>query len=178
VLLVDADLRRPAVATALGLEGAVGLTNLLLDDARLEDVVQTWGAEERLKVLASGPIPANPSELLGFERTRQVVDDLVARYQLVIFDSPPVLPVTDAAVLAQMLDGVILVMRVRATRRDRLRRTVERLSQLNLRLIGLVANGTPRVDESYAKYQMGRHRPDEPAAIPPASEAPTSTAVD
>src|SRR5690242_5107300 len=110
VVLVDADLRRPTIADYLNLEGAVGLTNVLVGQARLEVAVQQWNGE-KVFVLPSGSIPPNPSELLGSRHMTELLRRLEERFDAVIIDTPPLLPVTDAAVLASTVDGVVLVSR-------------------------------------------------------------------
>jgi len=151
VLLVDADLRRPGVSRELGLGNTTGLVDLLTSSATLDDVLQTWGEDFRLSVLASGPVPTNPSELLGSER-----------FDLVIYDSAPILPVTDALTLAPALDGVLLVARIDRTRRDQLRRAASVLAELDLRVIGLVCQDDR--DEARSGYiRIDRNRPAVPA---------------
>lgn len=149
VALVDADLRRPAIGSELGLESAVGLTSLVIGEVTPDDAIQTWGDNGELAVLTSGPLPANPSELLGSQRMLDVIKDLEERFELVIFDSSPVLPVTDATVLGQMLDGVILVTKVGATQRDRLQRAAATLRKLDVRLLGVVSNWTETAGDYY-----------------------------
>jgi capsular exopolysaccharide synthesis family protein len=156
VLLVDADLRRPTIGDELGLETAVGLTNLVIDELTVEEAVQSWGANGELSVLTSGPIPANPSELLGSHRMETLVHELESRYELVIFDTPPVLPVTDATVLSRVVDGVVLVTKVDATRRDRLKRAVDSLRKLDVRIIGVVSNWTAPIGDYYLQPETGR----------------------
>lgn len=149
VAIVDADLRRPAVAEALGLESSVGLTNLLINEVGLDDALQFWGADAELAVLASGPVPANPSELLGSQRMLDIIGQLGERFELIIFDTPPVLPVTDATVLARLVDGVVLVAMVGSTTRDRLSKAVNSLRKLDVRIVGVVSNGTAGIGDYY-----------------------------
>ena len=104
VVLVDADLRRPSVAEYMGVEGNVGLTTVLIGRASVEDVVQPWGAGN-LHILPSGQIPPNPSELLGSSSMANLLDSLSKMYDIVLIDTPPLLPVTDAAVLARIKIG-------------------------------------------------------------------------
>lgn len=108
VLLVDADLRRPRVAERLGLEGAVGLTTILIGRATLDDVVQP--VEGGVDVLAAGQVPPNPSELLGSDAMRGLVIQAMKRYDHVLFDSAPLVPVTDTAALSRIIGGVIVVV--------------------------------------------------------------------
>lgn len=158
VLLVDADLRRPSIAESLGLEPEVGLTSLVIDQVSVEDAVQSWGHLGELAVLASGPTPANPSELLGSHRMQELVLELAEKYELVIFDSPPVLPVTDATVLGRIVDGVVIVTKIDATRRDRLKRAVDSLRKLDVRLIGVASNWTTPIGDYYLPNEPGKKR--------------------
>nr|WP_231126880.1 polysaccharide biosynthesis tyrosine autokinase [Motilibacter aurantiacus] len=162
VLLVDADLRRPGVAAELGLEGSIGLTNLLIDETTLADTVQPWGPGGELHVLPSGPIPANPSELLGSLRMLDLIHELKGAYDLVVFDTPPVLPVTDATVLGRALDGVVFVTKMGSTRRDRLKRAVETVRKLDLRVVGVACNWTAPVGDYYLPEANKRTRGRRP----------------
>ncbi|MDP5184377.1 polysaccharide biosynthesis tyrosine autokinase [Blastococcus sp. BMG 814] len=137
VLLVDADLRRPAVADRLGIEGAAGLSTVLVGRARFDDVVQEWGAPG-LAVLTAGEVPPNPAELLSSPGMAELVARVRERYDVVIWDSPPVLPVTDAQVLSAYTDGVLLVASGRRLRRAQLAAALEGLRRVDARLIGVV----------------------------------------
>ncbi|MEV7006427.1 polysaccharide biosynthesis tyrosine autokinase [Streptosporangium sp. NPDC051022] len=154
VVLVDGDLRRPSIPGYLGIEGAVGLTDVLIDKARLRDVIQTWH-EPNLSILPSGRIPPNPSELLGSQGMRQVLGSLTETYDMVIIDAPPLLPVTDAATLAAITDGTLLVARYGRTRREHLARAVETLSSVNGRVVGSVLNFTPSRNSRRYGYDYG-----------------------
>lgn len=115
VVLVDADLRRPQIDSRTGLVGDVGFTNFLRGDGELNDLVQPTQLEG-LWILASGPKPPNPAELVGAQRAGQALAELAASFDFVIVDCPPVLPVTDAVVLSQWADGVLIVARAGSTR--------------------------------------------------------------
>ncbi|MFI7029658.1 polysaccharide biosynthesis tyrosine autokinase [Microbispora rosea] len=154
VVLVDADLRRPSVPRYLGIEGGTGLTDVLIERARLHDVIQTWG-QPGLSVLPSGRIPPNPSELLGSRGMRSVLAQLTEEYDMVIIDAPPLLPVTDAAALGAICDGALLVVRHGRTRREQVLRAGELLSSINARLVGTVLNFVPAKHGSYYGYGYG-----------------------
>ncbi|MBO4271543.1 tyrosine-protein kinase [Microbispora triticiradicis] len=154
VVLVDADLRRPSVPRYLGIEGGTGLTDVLIERARLHDVIQTWG-QQGLSVLPSGRIPPNPSELLGSQGMRSVLAQLTEEYDMVIIDAPPLLPVTDAAALGAICDGALLVVRHGKTRREQVLRAGELLSSINARLVGTVLNFVPARHSSYYGYGYG-----------------------
>jgi tyrosine-protein kinase len=143
VLLIDADLRKPKLARYLDLEGSAGLTSVLIGEVDLDHVVQNWGPDG-LQVLASGPIPPNPSELLGSAAMERAVRDARAKYELVIIDTPPLLPVTDAAVTSVLADGVILMVRYGKTARDEIRQSLDSLASVDARVLGTVLFLPPR----------------------------------
>lgn len=153
VVLVDADLRRPRLHRMFGLPNAVGLTTTLLTgaDPFLDGYLQAAPAEN-LWVLTSGPLPPNPSELLGSRRMESLVQRLLEEADIVIFDSPPCLAVTDAAVLARQLDGVLLVIDAGETHRPLARRAVEELSTVGGRTIGVVLNKLSTGRSGYYYY--------------------------
>ena len=151
VCLVDADLRRPSIADYLDLEGSAGLTTVLIGRATLDDVIQTRGPAG-LHVLTSGQVPPNPSELVSSDTMAQVLDELKSRYDMVLFDSPPLLPVTDAAVLGKLTEGVLLVSGAGLVSRDQLRDSIEMLSTVGARMFGIVLNRAPRRDGGARTY--------------------------
>ncbi|MGF7233814.1 MAG: polysaccharide biosynthesis tyrosine autokinase, partial [Frankia sp.] len=160
VILVEADLRRPSFGPYLGLEPTAGLTSVLIGAASLDDVVQPWGGSG-LDVLCSGPVPPNPTELLGSRGMSTLLAELTDRYDLVILDAPPLLPVADASVLATEVAGVLVVARAGRTRRDQMARAVERLTTVDARILGVLLNMVPvrRVGHygyarSYSQYSQ------------------------
>ncbi|BCW20200.1 hypothetical protein NtRootA9_29080 [Arthrobacter sp. NtRootA9] len=142
VALVDADLRRPMVAEYLGLERHAGLTTALVGHAELDDLLQPWG-DDNLYVLTSGQVPPNPSELLGSEAMRNVIVRLESTFDAVIIDAPPLLPVTDAAVLAQQVGGVVLVVGAQKVRSNDLEKSLAALEMVDGDLLGIVMNRLP-----------------------------------
>jgi non-specific protein-tyrosine kinase len=138
VLLVDADLRRPTLHQLFGLENERGLTTVMMDDAALASPPIQATEIEGLSVLTSGPLPPNPADLMGSNRMEQVIAALSNRADQVFFDTPPVVAVTDAAVLATKVDGVLLVVSAGKTRREQARAAVQRLEQINARVVGTV----------------------------------------
>lgn len=151
VLVVEADLRRPTGAAVLGLEGAVGLTSVLSGKVRIEQAIQSWGAG--IDVLASGPLPPNPSELLASNHMKLVLRDVRAWYDMVLIDTPPLLPVTDAAAVAPATDGVLLVARHHRSTRDQVRRAVEALQAVGAPVLGTVLTMAPASGpRAYAHY--------------------------
>lgn len=142
VALVDADLRRPMVAEYLGLERQLGLTTVLVGSAELNDVLQQWGPDE-LFILPSGQIPPNPSELLGSIAMQQLVSRLEAAFDAVIVDAPPLLPVTDAAVLSQIVGGVVLVVGSQQIKTADLEKSISALEMVEANLLGVILNKLP-----------------------------------
>ena len=151
VLLIDADLWRPRIANHFGLEGGAGLTTILIGQASLDDVVQTHGVSG-LDVLASGPIPPNPSELLGFPEMKDLLQEATSRYDVVILDTPPLLPVTDAAILSHIASGALVVVGSRIVRRPELGAALESLDHVDTRVLGLVLNKVQKEDEDRYGY--------------------------
>lgn len=142
VCLIEGDLRRPRLLDYMGLEGGVGLTDVLIGRARLDDVLQPY-ALPGLQVLGSGPLPPNPSELLGSTPMRSLMDELESRFDFVVIDAPPLLPVTDAAVLSGVAGGTLVVAGVGHVRRDELARALEILEGVDARTLGVVINREP-----------------------------------
>lgn len=142
VLLIEADLRRPRVADYLGLERAIGLTNVLAGQVPVKDVLQEWG-RGGLTVLPTGSIPPNPSELLGSRAMSELLAALRTVFDIVIIDTPPLLPVTDAAVASTVADGVVVVVRYGKTRKGQLGEAMEALHAVDARVLGAVLNMVP-----------------------------------
>jgi len=156
VALVDADLRRPSVADYLGVEGSVGLTTVLIGRAQLDDVIQPWG-NGNIDVIASGRIPPNPSELLGSPQMAELVAELNARYDVVLIDTSPLLPVTDGAILARLVGGAILVVGANTVHKAQVTQALESLEAVGAPVLGIVVNrvvlsGTSSYGYSYYQY--------------------------
>lgn len=140
VLLVDADLRQPSAAEYFGLDGTLGLTNVLAGQVEAPDVIQEWGDKRRLSVLPAGTVPPNPSELLGSRRMAQLLQVFRREYDIVLIDTPPLLPVTDAAVLSVRADGALMVARFGKTKRGDLKTATEALQAVDAKIVGVVMN--------------------------------------
>jgi capsular exopolysaccharide synthesis family protein len=154
VVLIEADLRRPRVAEYLGLEGAIGLSNVLAGQITVEEVLQTWGHGD-LHILPSGFVPPNPSELLGSRNMAALLVHLRTEFDVILIDTPPLLPVTDAAVVATHADGAVLVTRSGKTAQARVRTAVASLRAVDSRVLGCVLNMQPSkgdVDYYYGTY--------------------------
>ena len=178
VALVDADLRRPMVATYLGLEGSAGLTTALVGEAKINDLLQPWGPHE-LHVLTAGQIPPNPSELLGSDAMSTLIQRLEEHFDAVVIDAPPLLPVTDAAVLAQKVGGVMLVVGCHTAKQQEVAKALETLQLVNANVLGLVLNrisvkGPDAYAYSYYGYGTNPASPEvhsaDSSSTPPVSE--------
>jgi len=151
VILVDADLRRPTIHKVFGLANDTGLTTMMMDDAALASPPLFKTDVEGLSVLPSGPLPPNPAEVIGSRRMEEIIAALAERADQVLFDTPPIVAVTDAAVLATRVDGVLLVVSAGHTRRDHARAAVQRLQQINARVVGAVLTNV-QVDTGLKEY--------------------------
>lgn len=142
VCLVEADLRLPKVSSYLGLNGAIGLTNVVAGQYVLDDALIPWNRGQ-LVVLPAGTTPPDPSQLLGSHAVEGILERLSQQFDVVILDAPPVLPVTDAAVLARLSDGAVLVVRQGKTRREDVVSAIEHLAKAQAHVIGTVLCGVP-----------------------------------
>lgn len=149
VVLVEGDVRRPKIGEYLGIENAAGLTSVLIGRVAVEDAIQPWG-DLPLEILASGPIPPNPSELLQSHAMQLLLKDLDRRADIILIDAPPLLPVTDAALLAHQADGAVLIVRHGKTSADQVEQSIGNLRKVDARLLGTVLNMAPsRGPEAY-----------------------------
>jgi capsular exopolysaccharide synthesis family protein len=153
VILVDCDLRRPTLHNTFNLKNTVGLTTMIVDDTAMESPPLQDTGVEGLQLVPSGPLPPNPSELLGSRRMEEIIAALLERADVVLFDAPPVVAVTDAAVLATKVDGVLLVINAGGTKRDYARTAKIRLEKVNANLLGAVLNNV-RFDVSLHRYYV------------------------
>lgn len=140
VVLVDSDLRRPTLHKVFDLSNSVGLTSLLMQDGSEMNGSLQNTPEANLRLLASGPLPPNPSELLGSKRMRSLMERLRGMADIIILDSPPMLAVTDASILAREVDGVLLVLEANTTRRDMAVKAKEDLKKIGGRILGVALN--------------------------------------
>jgi capsular exopolysaccharide synthesis family protein len=154
-ILVDCDLRRPALHTLFGLPNETGLTSLMLAGA--EPLTPAQLPVQRtevanLGVLTSGPIPPNPAELLASRRMAEILTILAGLADYVLFDAPPIIAVTDAAILAPRVDGVLLIVRAGKTKRDLAIKARRLLEQVNAPLVGVVLNDATVDRNAYGYY--------------------------
>lgn len=165
VMLVEADLRRPRVVRYMGLVGGAGLSNVLAGTAEVSEVAQPWG-DGKLSVLAAGPMPPNPSELLGSEHMRALLETLREDHDFVIIDTPPLLPVTDAAVLSVAADGCLITTRHGVTRREQLAEAANVLARIDAKLLGVVLNRVPQSAAIARGYGYGYGYGADPGRVP------------
>ncbi len=168
VIVVDSDLRRPLLHKYFDVSGNLGLTNALLDKNPHTDGYLQETEVENLRVLACGPLPPNPSELLNSQRMRELIEQLKGEADVLIFDSPPVLAVTDASILANQVDGVLLVLDAGATRREVAQRGKEQLDKVGANVLGAALNKLSHKGRGgyyyyyYYHSDDGRERGDKP----------------
>ena len=153
VLLIEGDLRRPKATSYFGLENTVGVTTVLLGRIGLEAAIQHTA--DACDLLASGVKPPNPAELLQSDVMKRMLDDARRIYDVVLIDAPPLLPVTDAAVLSAESDGAILVVRHGSTTRDEVEASVGRLDSVGARLVGVIVNMAPQTKRGGSSYGYG-----------------------
>lgn len=159
VILVDADLRRPSVHRMFRVEAEPGLTSVLADEISLEDALHSTGIEG-FKVLTAGPLPPNPPELLNSQAMLDLLERFKEHADLVVFDTPPTIPVTDSQVIASHVDGVVLVVEAGQSRKATLKHARDLLERTHGRLLGVVLN---KIDQSakgyyYHYYYRGGYR--------------------
>ena len=163
VLLIDADLRRPSIAEYLGLEGRAGLTTALIGKATVADVVQPW-SDTSLDILPAGQVPPNPSELLGSKAMATLLERVTSTYDIVLLDSPPLLPVTDAAVLGRQAGGLLVVAGVDRIHRPQLRETMNSLETARCHVVGVVINKIAKREVGAYVYENGYYSSSEDGA--------------
>ncbi len=142
-ILVDADLRRPILHEIFGVSNERGLTTMFVDPQARAELPLVEVGVENLWLLPSGPLPPNPADLLGSRRMEEIIALLRSRADFLVFDAPPVLAVTDAAVLGMKADGVLLVIAAGRTRREQARQARELLERARVRVVGAVLTDVP-----------------------------------
>lgn len=164
VLLVDADLRKPSQHHIFDLNNDRGVTSVLLGDAGLEEALHVV-PETRLSVLTTGPIPPNPAELLGSEKMKLFLEELQKRADLVIVDTPPLMAVTDAALMASRVDGVVLVLSSGKVKIELARKAKELLLNVKARILGTVLNMVDGSNPDYYYYYYHRGKRKKKSSI-------------
>lgn len=164
VLIIDCDLRRPRLHKLFETSNKIGLTNILVRECEVADTIQKTPVEN-LHLMASGPIPPNPSEILASKRMIDLISLLKKAYDYILIDTPPVGVVTDAAVLSNVTDGYILVVALSVSNKDGVKMAVESLANVSGRIIGVVANNIPQNKRSgyyyYYYYQNSYDQQDQ-----------------
>ncbi|MFL0246252.1 CpsD/CapB family tyrosine-protein kinase [Candidatus Clostridium stratigraminis] len=151
VLLIDCDLRKPTIHKKLGITNQDGLTTLLAKEKSFLEAVRTTNINNFF-VLTSGPIPPNPAELLGSKKMRALIEELKGQFDVILFDAPPVLAVTDAQILATYCDGVVFVASFGQAEKQALVTAKELINKVGGKLIGVVINKIPNNSRSYYYY--------------------------
>lgn len=139
VLVMDTDLRKPAVHLMFNVPNHVGLSSVLSSQYQVTEVLRETGVEG-LHVLSSGPIPPNPSEMIGSRKMTALLEGLKGEYDVILFDTPPVLTVTDALIISSLCDGVILVVNAGKVKKDLVKKAKAHLEHVNARILGAVLN--------------------------------------
>ncbi|MBB3110571.1 capsular exopolysaccharide synthesis family protein [Paenibacillus phyllosphaerae] len=153
VLLIDADMRKPTVHHTFRLSNRVGLSSVISRQAEVKAAIQETDIPN-LFTLPSGPIPPNPSEMLGSNRMTTLIDELRGQFDLILIDTPPVLAVTDAQIMATKSDGVLLVLEAGRVKRDMALKAKQQMMQVKANIIGVVLNNVKKKNsEGYYYYQ-------------------------
>ncbi|OKP98177.1 CpsD/CapB family tyrosine-protein kinase [Paenibacillus sp. P46E] len=155
VLLIDGDMRKPTAHKTFSLSNRFGLSSLLSQQADLEEVVQESGVAN-LFIMTSGPIPPNPAEMMSSNRMSAVLEELRQRYDMILFDTPPLLAVTDAQIVASKSDGVIMVVSYGKVKREIAAKAKANLDRVGAKMLGVVLNNVKRkASEGYYYYYYG-----------------------
>lgn len=160
VLLIDADLRRPSIASKLQLARTPGLSNLLVSNWNYRELLQQCTLAPNLDIITSGDIPPNPSELLGSNRMAQIISELSGVYDYIVLDLPPATIVSDAVAISKLLDGVVLVVRKGVSNRQMMADTMRQLKLVNLRILGFVYRDGGKDKKTYRGKYKDRYRYD------------------
>ncbi|RDY71699.1 capsular biosynthesis protein [Halobacillus trueperi] len=150
-LLIDADLRKPTVHYTFRVSNTSGLSNYLVGKQQVTDLARETDVEN-LDVITCGPIPPNPSELLGSNKMKQFIEEAKQTYDMIVFDTPPVLAVTDSQVLSNFVDGVLLVVRSKQTEKEAAVKAKETLEQAKANILGVVLNDQDLKSSNYYYY--------------------------
>jgi len=153
VLLIDADLRLPTDAIKLGVQADKGLSDVLVGEADLEDCIHHTG----LDLLPAGTIPPNPTELLGSEKMRKLLETLSEKYEYILIDTPPVNTVVDAAIVSKFCTGVVLVCRQKFATTDSINNAIQSLDLADARILGFVYTGETHAHKRYGYGKYGQY---------------------
>lgn len=176
VALIEGDLRLPKVAEYMGIESGAGLTDVLIGKAELNDVMHRWGRGQ-LFVLPAGRVPPNPSELLGSTAMDRVLELMSEHFDYILIDAPPVLLVTDAAVVGKKTSGVIVVVASGSTKKQAFNAAVRTLETAGTKILGLIVTMLPTKGPDsygYGQYGYGYDAAEETAQEQPAQSKRTA----
>ncbi|MGP4106004.1 CpsD/CapB family tyrosine-protein kinase [Virgibacillus sp. L01] len=151
VLLVDADLRKPTAHYTFRLDNLTGLSNILVGETSISEATSETDIAN-LDVISCGPIPPNPSELLGSKKMEQFINDAGMTYDIILFDTPPVLAVADAQILSNICDGSLLVVRSKQTENELAQKSVDTLKSGRAKLLGTILNDVEKKKANYYYY--------------------------
>lgn len=158
VLLLDADLRRPSIASKLGIARVPGLTNLVVSRWDYNEMIQHCSAAPNMDIITSGDIPPNPSELLSSNRMAQVIEELTKIYDYIIVDLPPITVVSDAVAISKLLDGIVVVVRGGISDRKMLAEALRQLKMVNVRILGFVFRDAAASGSKYGRKYGRKYR--------------------
>ncbi len=156
VLLIDADLRRPSVHKKLKLPNTKGLSSVLINLCEPGECLNN--INPNLDVMTSGPMPPNPSELLSSAKMSDLLDSLQDQYEYILIDTPPINIVSDALVLAPKTNGIVMVVKDQLSTHDELRKSISAIEFANVKLLGIVLNGSSRREATLQKYRYNRYK--------------------
>lgn len=151
VLLIDTDLRRPTIHKVFKLPNSLGIVNAVLNPEQINNIINV-DVVPGVDIITSGAIPPNPSELLGSNKCRMLIEQLKTIYDYIILDAPPLLAVTDAQILTTLSDGTLIVAFHGLTKKDELSKAKDLLEKVNGNILGVVLNGIPQDDTNYYYY--------------------------
>lgn len=157
VLLIDGDLRNPSLHHVFGISNEIGLTNLLAQQYEIKDVLQETSVSN-LFVIPSGPIPLNPSEMLGSYRMQQIMHELRQQYDMILFDTPPILAVSDALIVSALCDGVVLVVLGGKVKKSSVHKAKMMLEHVKARMLGVVLNNVTVWEDEARQLYYGAKR--------------------
>ena len=149
VLVIDCDLRRPTIHKKFGIMNEKGIAEVIVGSSTIYEVIKRY---KKLDIITAGKIPPNPSEMLGSEKMKNIINELKEIYDYILIDSPPVLAVTDAQIISTIVDGVIFVARYGIAKKDKITLAKSQLNKVNANLIGTILHGITKGNKIYDYY--------------------------
>lgn len=156
VLIIDADAHRPSIHKKLKIENKAGILDLIVDNAELSDIV--YSHNDYLDVITCGSNTTKPSELLNSEKFDELLKEFKEKYDFIIIDTPPINPVSDALVIAQKVDAIILVVRAASTTHEAFKKAIKSLNVLDLKIDGVIINGSDPRPKGYYKSKYSYYK--------------------